>query len=45
MLVLLIPLIVAYPYLGRRTLAFAVGVVIGAVTAVSALAESRRMAQ
>jgi len=42
-LVLLIPLIVAYPYLGRRTLAFAVGVVIGAVTAVSALAESRRM--
>ena len=42
-LVLLIPLIVAYPYLGRRTLAFAVGVVIGAVTTVSALAESRRM--
>jgi signal transduction histidine kinase len=42
-LVLLIPLIVAYPYLGRRTLAFSVGVVIGAVTTVSALAESRRM--
>ncbi len=42
-LVLLIPLIVAYPYLGRRTLAFVVGVVIGAVTTVSALAESRRM--
>ncbi len=43
-LVLLVPLIVAYPHLGRRTLAFAVGMVIGAVTAVCALAESRRMA-
>ena len=42
-LVLLVPLIVAYPYVGRRTLAFAVGMVIGAVTAVTALAESRRM--
>lgn len=42
-LVLLIPLIVAYPYLGRKTLTAAVVVVLVSVTAVAAIAEQRRM--
>ncbi len=42
-LVLLIPLIVAYPYLGRKTLAAAVVIVLVSVTAVAAIAEQRRM--
>ena len=42
-LVVLIPLIVAYPYLGRRSLTAAVVVVLVSVTTVAALAEQRRM--
>jgi signal transduction histidine kinase len=42
-LVLLVPLMVAYPYLGRRTLTAAVLMVLVAITATAAVAESRRM--
>ncbi|WP_330865985.1 sensor histidine kinase [Nocardioides sp.] len=42
-LVLLVPLIVAYPFLGRRTLTVAVVVVLVSVTATAAMAEQRRM--